>query len=63
MSEQDERYTVVRNHEEQYSIWLVGKPVPPGWHEVGVTGPRERCLAHIDEVWTDLRPLRLRAAR
>ena len=63
MSEQDVRYAVVRNHEDQYSIWRVGRPVPEGWQEVGVTGSRQECLAHIDEVWSDLRPLSLRLAR
>ncbi len=63
MPENDVRYTVVRNHEEQYSIWRVGEPVPKGWWEVSVTGSREQCLAHIEEVWADLCPLSLRLAR
>ncbi|HWO64793.1 MAG TPA: MbtH family protein [Umezawaea sp.] len=63
MSEQDVRYAVVRNQEDQYSIWRVGRPAPDGWREVGVTGSRQECLAHIDEVWSDLRPLSLRLAR
>jgi MbtH protein len=53
-------YTVVVNHEEQYSIWLVGRPVPAGWREVGKTGPKKECLDYIEEVWTDMRPLSLR---
>jgi MbtH protein len=60
----DERtYAVVVNHEEQYSIWLSGSPVPPGWRAEGKTGTRAECLAHIDVVWTDLRPLSLRTRR
>ena len=55
-------YTVVRNDEEQYSIWPVTRAVPAGWHEVGTTGPRQDCLDHIDRVWTDMRPLSLRRA-
>src|SRR5262249_51561563 len=55
-------YTVVWNDEEQYSIWEQGRPVPAGWRETGYTGSRERCLAHIDEVWTDMRPRSLRIA-
>jgi MbtH protein len=58
----DRRYTVVRNHEEQYSIWPEGRPVPDGWHPVGFAGPKEECLAHIEEVWTDMRPRSLRVA-
>jgi MbtH protein len=53
-------YTVVMNHEEQYSIWPEGREIPLGWKEVGVTGPKDECLSHIGEVWTDMRPLSLR---
>lgn len=53
-------YTVVINHEEQYSIWPSGREIPPGWKEVGVTGPKDECLSYIGEVWTDMRPLSLR---
>jgi MbtH protein len=53
-------YAVVMNDEEEYSIWLAGRPIPPGWHEVGKTGSRQACLDYIGEVWTDMRPLSLR---
>lgn len=53
-------YKVVVNHEEQYSIWFADRDLPLGWREVGVTGPKTECLAHIKEVWTDMRPLSLR---
>jgi MbtH protein len=53
-------YTVVVNHEEQYSIWPLDLAVPAGWREVGRTGPKAECLAYIEEVWTDMRPLSLR---
>ena len=56
----DRTYTVVVNHEDQYSIWLADSPVPAGWREVGVSGPKQACLDHIREVWTDMRPLSLR---
>ncbi|AUG78196.1 antibiotic synthesis protein MbtH [Kitasatospora sp. MMS16-BH015] len=63
MSEQnvDNRlYKVVLNHEEQYSIWAADRELPGGWRAEGTEGDRETCLAHIDEVWTDMRPLSLR---
>jgi len=63
MSSEDEDlrvYTVVKNQEEQYSIWLVESPVPAGWLEVGTRGSKAECLAHIGAVWTDMRPLSLR---
>jgi MbtH protein len=53
-------YKVVINREEQYSIWLSDKPVPGGWREVGKEAPKAECLAYIDQVWTDMRPLSLR---
>jgi MbtH protein len=53
-------YRVVLNHEEQYSIWPEDREIPPGWRDAGKTGPKAECLAHIREVWTDMRPLSLR---
>ena len=58
---QDNRvYAVVRNDEEQYSVWWADREIPAGWTAVGKQGSRAECLAHISEVWTDLRPLSLR---
>jgi MbtH protein len=51
---------VVVNHEGQYSIWPADRPPPLGWTEAGKRGTREECLAFVDEVWTDMRPLSLR---
>ena len=53
-------YDVVVNAEEQYSIWSVDKSMPPGWRAVGVRGTEPECLAYIEQVWTDMRPLSLR---
>jgi MbtH protein len=53
-------YSVVINHEEQYSIWPEGRALPIGWRAVGKSGPKTECLAYIEEVWTDMRPLSLR---
>ncbi|OLF14180.1 hypothetical protein BLA60_03260 [Actinophytocola xinjiangensis] len=47
---------VVRNDEEQYSIWPAGDAPPPGWHPVGFAGSEQECLDHIASVWTDIRP-------
>ena len=59
--EEDTRvYTVVVNHEEQYSIWLADRELPLGWRAVGKTGLKQECLDYIKEVWTDMRPLSLR---
>ena len=53
-------YTVVVNHEEQYSIWPADREMPLGWKDAGKTGPKADCLAFVKEVWTDMRPLSLR---
>lgn len=53
-------YQVVLNDEEQYSIWPADRELPAGWRPDGTTGRKTECLAHIDEVWTDMRPLSLR---
>jgi MbtH protein len=55
-------YRVVRNDEEQYSIWPIGRDLPKGWQEEGTTGTKEQCLTHIDAVWTDITPLSVRRA-
>ncbi|OUC82128.1 MbtH family protein [Streptosporangium minutum] len=56
----DHPYLVVRNDEEQYSIWPAGRILPAGWHEAGFSGAKQECLDHIETVWTDMRPLSLR---
>ncbi len=55
-------YRVVLNDEEQYSIWPADRDLPAGWREEGTIGPKVDCLAHIDRVWTDMRPLSVRNA-
>lgn len=57
---QEQQYVVVRNHEEQYSIWFADREIPSGWEDMGVSGNKQTCLDHIAEVWTDMRPLSLR---
>lgn len=53
-------YLVVLNDEEQHSIWWADRDLPAGWRAEGTRGTRDECLARIDEVWTDMRPLSLR---
>ncbi|MFF7246839.1 MbtH family protein [Embleya sp. NPDC008237] len=54
--ESERHYRVVINDEEQYSVWATDRDIPAGWRAEGFTGTRPACLAHIDEVWTDMRP-------
>jgi len=53
-------FEVVVNHEEQYSIWPADREIPAGWRAAGKRGKKAECLSHINEVWTDMRPLSLR---
>jgi MbtH protein len=53
-------YQVVVNDEEQYSIWPAGRAVPAGWHTDGKSGNEDECVAHIEQVWVDMRPKSLR---
>ncbi|MEU7908335.1 MbtH family NRPS accessory protein [Actinoplanes sp. NPDC049118] len=53
-------WRVVRNHEEQYSLWRVDRDLPAGWEDEGTHGTRQECLDHIGLIWTDMRPLSLR---
>ena len=62
MSQRTDRYKVVINHEEQYSIIPSEYRIPRGWKEVGKEGSREEALDFIEEVWTDMRPASVRTA-
>jgi len=52
-------YKVVVNHEGQYSIWSADRENPLGWRETGQRGSKAACLAYIQDVWIDMRPLSL----
>jgi MbtH protein len=54
---------VVVNHEGEYSIWPAHRENALGWNDEGKEGTRAECLAHIKEVWTDIRVLSLRRKR
>lgn len=56
-------YKVVINHEEQYSIWPVGRKAMQGWKDTGTSGDRRMCQKYIEEVWTDMRPLSVQKMR
>lgn len=58
--DENDRYEVLRNDEEQYSLWPVGLDVPAGWARAGKEGTRDECSAYVDEVWKDMRPKSLR---
>jgi MbtH protein len=62
VDEDDETiHMVVINHEEQYSIWPADRELPGGWRSAGFDGTRSECLAHVEAVWIDMRPLSVRS--
>ena len=52
-------FKVVVNIEGQYSLWSTIDSNPLGWSDEGFVGNKEACLAHIANVWQDMRPLSL----
>lgn len=54
-------YQVVVNDEGQHSLWPSGREVPVGWRATGFEGAEQECVRHVDEVWTDIRPLSVRS--
>ncbi|MBW8848348.1 MAG: MbtH family NRPS accessory protein [Burkholderiales bacterium] len=58
----EQKFLIVRNHEEQYSVWAAELPLPAGWQQVGTEGSKEKCLEYIRTHWTDMTPASLRRA-
>jgi MbtH protein len=54
--DQDAQYTVLRNGEDQHSLWPAFAAAPDGWTTVHGPGRREECLDYVREHWVDLRP-------
>ena len=56
------QFVVVKNHENQYSIWSINRPLPAGWIAQDMKGSKDECLEYIRQVWTDMAPASLRNA-
>ncbi|WP_327364829.1 MbtH family protein [Streptomyces sp. NBC_01296] len=56
------RFQVVVNDEEQHSLWPAFAEVPAGWRVVFGEAARSECLLYVEQSWTDLRPKSLREA-
>ena len=55
-------FYVLRNAEDQHSLWPTFAELPEGWQVVFGESARADCLAFVEEKWTDLRPRSLREA-
>lgn len=54
--EKDANHTVLRDDEDQHSLWPAFAPAPEGWTVPPGPGHRDECMAHVREQWADLRP-------
>jgi len=54
------KFLVLVNEEEQHSLWPAFAEVPAGWRVLHCEAPRADCLDFIDEHWPDIRPKSLR---
>jgi MbtH protein len=60
-SEMDEpKWTVLVNHEEQYSLWREDRPVPAGWQQVYGPAQESACVDYVERNWLDMRPKSIR---
>ncbi|MBQ0933561.1 MbtH family NRPS accessory protein [Ideonella sp. 4Y16] len=55
-----DKYVVVMNSEEQYSLWPADRAVPAGWAVQTEPNNKEDCLDYINRHWTDMTPASLR---
>ncbi|MFF0146705.1 MbtH protein [Amycolatopsis sulphurea] len=53
-------FLVLRNDEDQHSLWPAFAAVPDGWLVARDATSRAEALQYIEENWTDLRPATLR---
>lgn len=61
--DQDGRFFVLVNDEDQHSLWPTFAEIPAGWTVAfgGADGSdRESALSFVEENWTDMRPRSLR---
>ncbi|MEU2258445.1 MbtH family protein [Nocardia xishanensis] len=62
IDDEDDRFFVVVNDEEQHSLWPAFAEVPAGWRIVFGEDSRAACVEYVEESWTDMRPKSLRDA-
>lgn len=60
--DEDGRFFVLVNDEDQHSLWPTFADVPEGWRVVFGEDSRKACLEYVEKNWTDMRPRSLREA-
>lgn len=54
--DEDGRFFVLVNDENQHSLWPTFMEVPAGWRVVHGEADRASCLDYVEANWTDMRP-------
>jgi len=54
------KFLVLVNDEDQHSLWPAFAEVPSGWNVALGESTREAALAYVESEWTDMRPRSLR---
>jgi MbtH protein len=57
--DEDGEFYALVNDEGQFSLWPSFAEVPPGWKVRLGPDSRAKCLAFVEESWSDMRPLSL----
>ena len=60
--DEDGRFYVLVNDEDQHSLWPTFAEVPAGWRVVFGEESRAACVEYVEKNWTDMRPKSLREA-
>ncbi len=50
------RFYVLVNDENQHSLWPTFADIPAGWTTAFGEDSRAACLEYVEKNWTDLRP-------
>lgn len=58
--DEDGRFFVLVNDENQHSLWPAFAEVPHGWRIVFGDAARAACVDYVERNWTDMRPSGLR---
>lgn len=54
--DEEGRFFVLVNEEDQHSLWPAFADVPEGWTVAHGEDSRQACLDYVERSWTDMRP-------
>jgi MbtH protein len=60
--QEEVRFVVVMNGEEQHALWPEGRLPPAGWDVVHGPSSKSDCVSYVEKVWIDITPLSVRRA-